>query len=132
MKAFRLLLLAGLLAMGLVTAATAAEPATQKSSASNVTVTVTPDVRATDTWSFKVVLDTHSQDLSDDLMKTAVLIDPAGKRYSPTAWEGAGPGGHHREGVLRFAAISPAPEFVQLQITREKETAPRTFRWQLR
>jgi hypothetical protein len=120
---------AALLAMG----APGAELATQKNSVRGVTVAVTPsnlDAGAK-SWDFKVVLDTHSGDLSDDLMKTAALVDAAGKRYAPVAWDGAGPGGHHREGVLRFKPISPRPASVELQITRAGETAPRSFRWQL-
>ena len=77
------------------------------------------------------MLDTHSTDLSDDLTKSAVLVDGSGKRYMPVTWDGAGPGGHHREGVLRFKPISPRPQSLELQIARNGETAPRAFRWQL-
>lgn len=131
MTVFRSLLFLAMMVVASAASAATVEARTEKSAANNVTVTVTPDFKATDTWTFKVVLDTHSQELSDDLTKTAVLIDPAGKRYAPVAWEGAAPGGHHREGVLRFTAISPAPAYVQLQLSREKEATPRLFRWQL-
>ena len=120
-----------ILALALVVPAWSAEVATQKSSASGVTVSVTPDVGNAASWSFKVVLDTHSQDLNDDLLKTVALIGPDGKRHAPVAWEGAAPGGHHREGVLRFAAISPRPGSINLELQRVNESAPRSFRWQL-
>ena len=109
-----------------------AEWGTQKNSQSGVTVDVTPvDLSAgAKTWDFKVVLDTHSQDLNDDLTKTAVLRDPS-NAYLPVAWEGAGPGAHHREGVLRFAPIVPRPASVELRIQRVGETMPRVFRWPL-
>ena len=49
----------------------AAELSTQRSTQRGVTVLVIPRTVARDTqaWEFKIVLDTHSQDLSDDLTK---------------------------------------------------------------
>ena len=119
-------------AMSPATAA-AAEWTPQKNSQSGVTVDVTPtDLSAgAKTWDFKLVLDTHSQDLNDDLTKTAVLLDPSATSYLPVAWEGAGPGAHHREGLLRFKPIVPRPASVELRIQRVGETMPRSFRWPL-
>jgi len=53
---------------------------TQTSSARGVTINVTPKNLASDadSWEFAVVLDTHSQDLSDDLVKSSLLLDGAG------------------------------------------------------
>lgn len=104
------------------------------SSAAGVTVKVTPkDVTpGAATWAFAVVLDTHSRDLSDDLVKDSVLVDARGTRYAPIAWEGAPPGGHHREGVLRFKGLGPAPGAFELQIRRPGESAARVFRWNLK
>ena len=115
-------------------ASAAAGLETQTNSASGVTVKVTPKnvAASTTTWEFAVVLDTHSADLSDDLMKSSLLLDGSSEQYAPVAWEGAPPGGHHREGVLRFKALSPRPQAIELQITRPGETAPRSFRWQLK
>ncbi len=115
-------------------ASAAAGLETQTSSAGGVTVKVTPKNIAGDTttWEFAVVFDTHSQDLSDDLLKSAMLLDPEGKQNAPIAWEGAAPGGHHREGVLRFKALLPRPQAIELQITRPGETAARSFHWQLK
>jgi hypothetical protein len=106
---------------------------TRTSTANGVTIKVTPKALAADAaaWQFAIVLDTHSQDLSDDLAKAAVLIGPGGERYAPVAWEGAPAGGHHREGVLRFQAIRPFPAITELQIQRPGESAPRVFRWDL-
>jgi len=114
--------------------AAAAERGTQKSTDRGVTVAVTPQNLSGNvkTWDFKVVLDTHSQDLSDDLMKSAVLLDGSGGLYTPLAWDGAAPGGHHREGILRFKPISPQPQAIELRIQRPGESAPRAFRWQLK
>jgi hypothetical protein len=115
-------------------AVAASHLATQTSSARSVTVKVTPQNVAGDakTWSFAIVLDTHSAELNDDLVKSSALLDSAGGRFTPVAWDGAPPGGHHREGVLRFKPVSPQPQSIELQITRTGEDAPRSFRWQLK
>lgn len=111
----------------------AADLDARRSSAGGVTVTATPQNLAADskTWDFKIVLDTHSQNLSDDLMKSVVLLDGTGKQHSPISWDGAVPGGHHREGTLRFKPVTPLPPAIELQIRRAGETAPRAFRWEL-
>jgi len=127
-------LLSGILITLLAAGAFAAEPGVQRSSAGGVTVAVTPQNLAAGakSWDFKVVLDTHSGDLNDDLVKTATLLDDKGGRYVPVQWDGAGPGGHHREGALKFKPVSPTPATIELQIKRAGEANPRTFRWQLK
>jgi hypothetical protein len=112
----------------------AAQLATKKDTANGVTVAVTPANLAAGakTWDFSIVLDTHSQDLSDDLAQSAVLLDDRGNRFKPLAWDGAGPGGHHRKGVLKFNAVEPQPQALELRITRPGEAKPRVFRWSLR
>ncbi len=84
------------------------------------------------TWTFEIRMDTHSQDLSDDLVRSAVLVDDAGKPYAALGWDGMPPGGHHRKGVLSFAPIKPPPAAIELQIQRAGESAPRRFRWPLK
>ena len=125
-----LLACAALVAPG---AAAATELGPRTSSASGVTVKVTPKRIAPDAsaWEFAVVLDTHSQDLGDDLLRNAALVDRQGARQAPLAWDGAAPGGHHREGVLRFKGQRALPEVIELQIRRPGESAPRVFRWKL-
>jgi hypothetical protein len=127
-------ILACLLSAAVLLPAAATELATQKSSDRGVTVAVTPQNVSGDarSWDFKIVLDTHSGDLSDDLVKSTVLLDGTGAKHAPVAWDGAGPGGHHREGVLRFKPITPPPAAVELQIARPGEPKPRSFRWQLK
>lgn len=121
------------LAASLALPSLAAELGAQKSSDRGVTVEITPQSLSADakSWDFKVVLDTHSQDLSDDLLKTTVLLAGNG-RLAPVAWEGAPPSGHHREGTLRFTPVTPVPQSIELQMRRPGEAAPRTFRWNLR
>jgi hypothetical protein len=114
--------------------AAGAELDARSSSAAGVTVKVTPrDVSPQATvWQFAVVLDTHTQDLGDDLVKNAALVDAQGGRHPPLAWEGAPPGGHHRAGVLRFKGLGAQADALELQILRPGEQAPRVFRWKLK
>ena len=112
----------------------AAELASQSSEDGGVTIAVKPvDVSAkAATWSFQVSLSTHSQDLNDDLVRTAFIVDRVGNRNAlPTGWKGDAPGGHHRKGVLSFKALAPLPAAIELRIQRAGEKAPRMYRWDL-
>ncbi|HLE65574.1 MAG TPA: hypothetical protein VI730_00350 [Burkholderiales bacterium] len=106
--------------------------APQTSSQSGVTVKVTPRSLSGSAWEFAVVFDTHSQDLKDDPVKSAVLVVDGGAPSTATGWEGDAPGGHHRKGVLRFKATAASPANVELRLHRPAESEPRVFRWQLR
>ncbi len=121
---------AALLAAGGATAA--ANLPSQSTSQAGVTVKATPRNLSGGAWEFEVVFDTHSQDLKDDLVKSAKLVADGGASYAPTAWQGDPPGGHHRQGVLRFKPIAPQPQAIELQIQRVGEPAARSFRWQLK
>lgn len=103
--------------------------ATQTTVAQGVTVKVTPGKLADSGWEFSVVLDTHSEDLKDDLEKSAVLVVD-GQEIQPVQWQGPAAGGHHREGVLRFPAPRSKPGAVELKLTRAGEAQPRVFRWE--
>jgi len=119
-----------LLAAGGATAA--ADLPTRSSTQAGVTVKATPRTVSGDAWEFEIVLDTHSQELKDDLVKGARLVVDGGASYAPAAWQGDPPGGHHRKGVLRFKPISPQPRAIELQVQRTGESAARSFRWRLR
>ena len=125
-------ILAAAIAIAAASVVGAQQPAPQKSVQNGVTLEVTAPDFSAGVWPFKVVLDTHSRDLSDDLVATAVLVDPEGRETKPLAWEGAGPGGHHREGILKFPALLPAPAAVELQIRRAGEGAPRIFKFSVK
>jgi len=116
-----------------VGAAAEMEYVPQASNQREIKITVTPRdlTHKAAIWDFDVVLETHTQDLSDDLAKSAVLIAD-GKQYLPSGWEGAAPGGHHRKGVLRFKAIAPLPAAVELQIRLAGDPSPRSFKWLLK
>jgi hypothetical protein len=110
----------------------AGAPAAQSSVLQGVTVkaTLKPPGPSEGRWEIGIVLDTHSGDLSDDLVQSASLTTGDGSTFKPTSWTGAGPGGHHREGVLAFDLPVPRPGSIELRIVRRGESAPRIFRWQ--
>ena len=105
--------------------------APQISEARGIKVTVIPhDMHDGKEWDFEVVLETHTQSLGEDLTRISTLIAD-GKQYAPLGWDGTPPGGHHRKGFLRFNAIAPRPQSVELQIHLAGEKVPRTFLWAL-
>lgn len=107
-------------------------PAAQTSNQGGVKITVEPRgfPRGAKSWDFAITLETHTQPLDDDLATASTLLAD-GKPYRPPGWDGAPAGGHHRKGVLRFEAVTPQPQAVELQIRRKGEARPRIFRWQL-
>lgn len=98
-----------------------------------VTIKVTPVKFGKDAqiWKFDIVFDTHSVELDQDLMQIATLVDDKENVYRPTAWEGAGPGGHHREGILVFDPINPFPQSVELKIKDVGGIPERSFKWNI-
>jgi hypothetical protein len=107
--------------------------AAQSSEANGVTVKVTPPpvLAATPEWTFVVALDTHSQDLGDDLVNTAVLLVD-GVELKPLRWAGPAAGGHHREGMLVFANPGSRPAKLELRLQRAGEASPRVLQWNLK
>lgn len=61
---------------------------------------------------FAITLDTHSVELSADLTRASLEVD--GVAWPVEAWSGDGPGGHHREGELRFASAGSPTGTVRL------------------
>ena len=110
-------------------ALTASDLSPRTSAQDGVTIKATPRAVSASAWEFKIVFDTHSQALTDDPGKTAKLVGDGGVSYAPSAWQGDAPGGHHREGTLRFDGVAPAPAYLELHIQRAGEKAPRVFRW---
>lgn len=84
-----------------------------------------------ETWEFAVALNTHSVDLAFDMTEVSVLRCDQDQEYTPTVWEGPGPGGHHRSGVLKFAALDHSTSFVEIIIRDVAEVPERVFRWDL-
>lgn len=120
-----------LLSMSAPFAAQALDLGPQSSQADGVAIQAAPlDIApAAKEWKFAVALNTHSQNLGDDLATEASLVDAAGKPHLALGWDGDPPGGHHRKGVLRFAPLSPQPAQIEMRIQRPSESTARTFRW---
>ena len=129
---FQELLVCAIFALGAGASAAPTSLAPLSTSEAAVTVKVTPRSLEGATWEFDVVFDTHTQELNDDLVKTAALVAADGSEIAPLEWKGAPPGGHHRAGVLRFKAPHPAPSVVLLKIARPAEAKPRVFQWKLK
>jgi hypothetical protein len=104
---------------------------TQTSTVQGVTIAATAGNLGPDTtvWDFAVVLDSRNQELPDDLVENAVLLDDSGHAHKALVWEGAPAEGRHRAGVLKFFAPDGRPQWVELRITRPGEARPRTFSW---
>ncbi len=97
-----------------------------------VTVKVTPlelSSKAVE-WKFDIGLNTHTVELDQELVEIAMLVDNQGKEYRPIRWEGAAPGGHHREGVLIFKSIIPLPKSIELKILNI-DAPVRSFVWDI-
>lgn len=105
----------------------------QKSDAAGVRVVVKPKSVGPNmaVWEFEVTTDTHTTPLTVDLVKASILIDEGSRRYTPTAWEGDPPGGHHRKGILKFSSPPLTAKSIKLEITDIGGSAPRVFHWTL-
>lgn len=82
---------------------------------------------------FALDLDNHQIELTGDYT-TGTSLTVANRRWDTAAWDGDGPGGHHRAGTLTFsptaAGTRPAPSGpVVLRIGGLP--APVELRWQL-
>ena len=98
-----------------------------------VVVAITPVEFGEDAeqWRFIVVFDTHSGSLDQDPAQAISLVDDNGNVYQPVAWEGPGPGGHHREGAIIFNPIEPRPKYIELKIKNVGGVVERSFQWSL-
>ena len=81
-----------------------------------VEVSLTPLTLDTTGAVFRVVLDTHSVPLDLDMAASARLR-VNNTTTDQASWDGSGPGGHHREGTLRFTTPVPTGATVELRIT---------------
>lgn len=116
----------------LSTAALALAYDMQASNDNGVRVTVTPKTLAQNqTAEFEVSLNTHSVELSQDLTAVAELRDDQGRTYTPSRWDGAPPGGHHRRGTLIFPALKGPVRSVTLIIRDVAKVPERTFNWKV-
>lgn len=80
---------------------------------------------------FDIAMDTHSVDLSDDMLKAVVLRDDSGMEYAPSAWDGPTAGGHHREGKIKFAPLTMETKVLTLIVKNIAGVPERSFKWEL-
>lgn len=117
--------------------ASAPEPAasqtfdTQSSDAGRVMIDVTPLKLSGDAWEFDVALNTHSVNLGFDMTEVSALRCDQGQEYASIGWDGSGPGGHHRSGVLKFAALDHPTSYVEILIRDVAGEPERLFRWEV-
>lgn len=83
--------------------------------AGEVTVKIEPLRVDANGAEFKLTFDTHSVPLDLDVARSASLA-VADTAWDGANWSGDGPGGHHREGTVRFAARGPATGTVALRL----------------
>ncbi len=108
------------------------EGLSQVSDAGAVRVRATPvgwEANVT-TWDLVVSLDTHSVNLDYDLLEVTRLRCEQGTEFEPITWEGSPPGGHHREGTLRFAPLDHESQYLELVIRGVGQVPERSFRWE--
>ena len=95
---------------------TSLAPQTNSEGAVEVEVTPIEISDTSDLRQFKIVLNTHSVELDQDLTKSTLLFDNKRNQYEPLSWNGAPAGGHHREGILTFRPISPQPPTIEIVV----------------
>lgn len=98
-----------------------------------VTYTVIPKNLSSSatTWDFDVKLDTHAGSLDQDLVSLVRLVDDKGNEYKAVGWDGAPPGGHHREGILKFSPVTPRPISIELKIQTTTNSENSSLRWNI-
>lgn len=79
---------------------------------------------------FEVSMNTHTVSLGHDMVVVSTLTDDQGREYRPMNWQGSGPSGHHRSGVLEFPTLDGNPESVTLVI-KDISNVVRTFKWKV-
>ena len=105
------------------------ETKTDDQASVNVVVTPLDLSQQSSEWKFDIGMNTHSVELDQDMTKSTVLVDDQGKEYAPTKWDGP-VGGHHREGTLSFAPITPYPQHLTMKI-KGIGGVDRSFSWTL-
>jgi hypothetical protein len=81
---------------------------------------------------FEIRMNTHSEELSQDMLAVVTLKDNKGREYQATNWKGSPPGGHHLSGVLEFPELDGNPESITLVIRLIADGSDRTFKWSVK
>jgi hypothetical protein len=80
---------------------------------------------------FEIRLNTHSVNLSYDMVEISSLQDGEGKIYKAVEWKGSPLGGHHRRGILEFPNLEGTPQSVKLVIRGVAGVPERSFEWKI-
>jgi hypothetical protein len=94
----------------------AADLGTRTVQAGDVEVTMSALALDRSGAAFRLEFDTHTVELALDPAASARLT-VNGSQVDGASWDGQGPGGHHREGTLRFTTPVPAGAAVELRVT---------------
>lgn len=78
---------------------------------------------------FSLQFDTHTTELDFQIEKIAKLTDDLGTDYGEAVWEGAEPGGHHRQGSVKF---TKAVDLRAKRVTLTLEGLDVKFEWERR
>ena len=81
---------------------------------------------------FEIRMNTHSEELSQDMLAVVTLKDNKGREYQATNWKGSPPGGHHLSGVLEFPEFDGNLESITLVIRLIADGPDRTFNWSVK
>lgn len=105
----------------------------QAGDVNGLTVTVAPKEISQNApiWVFAITLDTHSGDLSQDIIQAASLIGQNGDEHKSLIWEGDLPGGHHRQGILKFNALKPYPQIIKFKFKGAGGSGETIFIWKI-
>lgn len=95
-----------------------------------VTVEITPALlQEHENAEFDVSFNTHTRDLSMDMLKITTLTDSAGKMFTPLSWDGPAEGGHHISGKLIFPPLADPDAGFTLTLRNIGDIPERTFEW---
>tara|TARA_B100000508_G_scaffold89939_1_gene70076 strand:+ start:854 stop:1327 length:474 start_codon:yes stop_codon:yes gene_type:complete len=96
-----------------------------------VSVTVKPlSLSDSGDWTFELTLQTHSVDLTMDIVESVVLIAGDGSEIKPTSWDGDPPEGHHRTGIVSFSAPDSDSQSITIEVRNVAGVPAREFSWQ--
>ena len=97
-----------------------------------VTVAVQPtQLAAGREVKFDIRMNTHSVELSHDMVSVAAIVDDNGHHYRPLNWDGSPPSGHHRRGTLQFPVLKGNPSSIKLILTGIAGVSERIFTWKV-
>ena len=118
---------AALLVLPVGTATAARSLPTKTTEVNEITVEVSPRRVTSRGAVIAIILDTHEGELGVDLRKRSTLtVD--GTPWPVDSYQGDGPGGHHREGTLRFRSAGPVSGSMRLVIKGLGGTAKLSWR----